>query len=63
MIMSVKFCLSYDLLSAILSPLKFVYFNKNLNSCHGGHDITCSGQKCYVTCGHIIINDMALSTE
>ena len=55
MITSVRFCLSYDLLNVILSPLKFVYFNENLHSCNGGrHDITCSRQKCYVMCGHNI---------
>ena len=57
MITSVRFCLSYDLLNAILSPSKFVYFNDNL------HDVTCSHRKCYVTCGHNIIYDMTLTTE
>ena len=36
MIMSVRFCLSYDLLNVILSPLKFVYFKENL---HFGMDV------------------------
>ena len=37
MITSVRFCLSYDLLSMSLSPLlKFVYFNENLHCCNGG---------------------------
>ena len=61
---NIKFCLSYDLLNWILSPSKFVYFNENLDCCHGRpHDVTCSRRKCYVTCGHIIINDMTLSPE
>ena len=64
MIMSVRFCLSYDLLNAILSPSKVVYFNEKLHCCNGsGHDFTCSRQKCYVTCGHNIIYDITLSTE
>ena len=66
MIMSVRFCLSYDLLNEILSPSKFVYFNEKLH-CYNGrrHDVICSGPKCYVTCGHNIIYDMMLqlSTE
>ena len=28
MITSVRFCLSYDLINVILSPLKFIYFNE-----------------------------------
>ena len=64
MIMSVRFCLSYDLLDARLSPSKFVYFNEKMHFCNGSHDdINCSCQKCYVMCGHNIINDMMLSTE
>ena len=35
MIMSVRFCLSYDILTAILSPSEFVYFNENLHCCNG----------------------------
>ena len=27
---SVRFCLSYDLLNAILSPIKFIYFGENV---------------------------------
>ena len=43
MITSVRFCLSYDLLNAILSPSRFFYFNKNLHCCHRcRHDVTCS---------------------
>ena len=50
MITSVRFCLSYDLLNAILSPLKFVYFHENFLYCNGRrHDVTCSRRKCYVT--------------
>ena len=64
MITSARFCLSYDLFNAILSPSKFVYFHENVHCCEGRrHDITCSSQKCYVTCGHNIIYDMTLSTE
>ena len=62
MITSVRFCLSYGLLNAILSHS--FYFNENLHCRHGsGHDATCSPRKCYVTCGHNIIYDMTLSTE
>ena len=35
MITSVKFCLSYDILNAILWPTQLVYFNENL---HCGHE-------------------------
>ena len=64
MIMSVRFCLSYDLLNAISSPSKFVYFNENLHCCNGRyHDVTCSRQNCYVRCGHNITFDMTFSTE
>ena len=64
MIMSVRFCLLYDLLNAILSPSKFVYFHANLHCCNGRrHDATHSRRKCYVTCGHNIIYDMMLSTD
>ena len=64
MIMSVRFCLSYDLLNAKLSPSKLVYFNESLHCCNKHHhDVNCSLQKCYVTCGHIIIYDMTLSNE
>ena len=63
MITSVRFCLSYAILNAILLPTKFVYFNENLHSCHGRrHDVTCSRRMCYITCGHKIIYDMTLST-
>ena len=51
-ITSLRFCLSYDLLNAILSPSKFVYFKENLLCCHRR-----------LTCGHNIIYDMALFTE
>ena len=64
MITSVRFCLSYDLLNAVLSPQKFVYFHANLHCCNGRcHDATCSRLKCYVTCGNNMIYDMTLSTE
>ena len=64
MITSVIFCLSYDLLNAILKPSNFVYFDDNLHCCNvRRQDVTCSRRKCYVTCGHNIIYDMALSTE
>ena len=64
MIMSVRFCLSYDLLNAFLSPSKFVYFNEKMHCCNGcPHDATCARLKCYVTGGHNIIYDMTLSTE
>ena len=53
MITSVRFCLSYDLLNAILTPSKFVnfvYFNENLHCCNRRiHDLTCFRRKCYVT--------------
>ena len=63
MITSVRFCLSYDILNAIFSPSKVVYFHENLHCCNGRrHDVTCSHRKCYVTCGHNIIYDMTLST-
>ena len=61
---SVRFCLSYDLLNAILSPSKLVYFNESLHCCNGRrHDVTCSRRKCFVSCGHNIIYDMMFSTE
>ena len=61
MIMSVRFCLSYDFLNRILLPSKFVYFNENLHCSNGRHhDATCSRRKCYVTCGHNIIYDMTI---
>ena len=60
MVMSVLFCLSCDLLYAILSSSKLVYFNVNLHCCNWrGHDVTSSRW----TCGHNIIYDMMLSTE
>ena len=67
MITSVKSCLLYDLLHAILRPSKFVYFNEKLHCCHGcqdgcSHDVA-SRRKCYVKCGHNIIDDMTLSTQ
>ena len=34
MITRERFCLLYDLLNAILSPSKFVYFNENLHCCN-----------------------------
>ena len=56
MITSVRFCLSYDLLNAILLLSNFVYFNEKLYCCNGRHhDIPCSQGKCIVTCGHKII--------
>ena len=61
MITNVRFCLSYDLLNAILSPSKFVYINDNLNYNRNPHYVTCSYRKCNVTCGHNIMNDMKLS--
>ena len=64
MITSVRLCLSYDILNAILLPSKFVNVNENLHCCNGHHhDITCSRQKCYIMCGHNIIYAMTLSTE
>ena len=64
MITSVRFCFSYDLLNVILSYSKFVYTNENLHCCNERrHDVTCSRQKRYITCGHNIINDMTLSIE
>ena len=61
---SVRFCLSYDLLNAILSPSKFVYFNGKFALCHRCRQyVTGLHRKCYVTCGHNIIFDMTLSTE
>ena len=43
MITSVRFCLSYDLLNAILLPPKFVNYNEILHCCNGRcHDVTCS---------------------
>ena len=54
--MSVRFCLSYDLLDAILSPSQFLYFNENLHCRHGRrYDATFFRQKCYVKCGHKVI--------
>ena len=64
MIMSVRFCLSHELLNVILTPSKFVNFYENFHCCNGRrNDFTCSRPKCYVTCGHNIIYDMRLSTE
>ena len=64
MITSERFCISYDLLNAILLPSKFVYFSENLHCCHRHcHDFTCSCRRCYVMCGHNIIYDMTLSTD
>ena len=64
MIASVKFCLSYDILNAILLPLKFVYFSDNLHCCNGRrHKTTSTGRKCYVMCGHNTIYGMTLSTD
>ena len=61
MIMSVRFCLSYDLLNVILSPSKLFYFNGNLHCSNGRHNgFTCSSRKWYVTCGHNIIYDITL---
>ena len=56
MVMSVRFCLSYELLNAILSPSNFVYFSEDLHCCDGRrHDVTCSRRNTYVMCGHNII--------
>ena len=56
MIMSVKFCLSYEFLNTILSLSKKVYFHENVHCCNGRrHDVICSRRKCYVMCGHNII--------
>ena len=64
MITSVRFCLSYDLLNANLSPSDFVYLNEEMSCCNGGHDdLTFWCRKCYITFGHSIIYDMTLSTE
>ena len=46
---NMKWTWNYDLLNAIQSTSKFVYYY--------------SRQKCYVTCGHNIIYDMTLPTE
>ena len=55
MIISVRFCLSYDLFKYDLSPSEFVYFNENLHCCNGRrHDVTCFRRKCYVTGVHNI---------
>ena len=54
--MSVSFWLSSDPLKAIVSPSKFVYFNRNLYCCDGRrHDVTYSRQTCYVACSYNII--------
>ena len=64
MIMSVRFRLAYSSLNVILSPSKLVYFNGKLHFCQRrSHDITCCGQKGYVTFDHNIIYNMTLSTE
>ena len=56
--MSVRSCLSYDLLNAILTLAEFVYFNEKLHCCHGRrHVVTCSSQKCYITCGMTLSYD------
>ena len=50
MISSVRFCLSKDILNAILLTTKFVYFNENVHCCHGRrNDISCSRRKYFVT--------------
>ena len=60
MIMSIRLCLSYNLLNAILSPSKFVCFNESVHCCHEHcHDVTCSRRKWHAMCGHNIIYDMA----
>ena len=39
--------------------LQSFYFNENLLCWHGRrHNVTCSRWKCYVMCGHYIINDL-----
>ena len=64
MILSVRLCLSYDFLNAVLSPSKCVYFNENLHCCNGRrHDVTWFRRKCYAKFGHNIIYDMTLSIE
>ena len=64
MINRVRFCLSYDILKTIVLPLNVVDFNENLHCCNERrHGVTCSCRKCYVTFGHNIIYDMALSFE
>ena len=46
MIISVRFCLSFDLFNVIFSPSKFVYFNENMHYCNRlGHDITYQGRR------------------
>ena len=55
MILSVRLCLSFDLLNAILPPSKFVFFHKKMHCCNGRrHDVTCSHRMCYVTRDHNI---------
>ena len=56
----------WPFLNVILLPSKFVYFqwkneNEKTHCCR--QEVTCSCQKCYVICGHIIVYDMKLSTE
>ena len=61
---SVIFCLSYDLSKELFIAFKVDKFSTSVHCCHGRrHDVTCSRQKCYVTCGHNIIYDMTLYTE
>ena len=59
MVTSVRLCLPYDLLNAILSLSKFVYFNKNLYCCLGRrHDVTCAHRKCNVKCEFLSNNSL-----
>ena len=53
MVTGVRFCLSYELLNAILLPSKFVYFH--FHCCNGRHhDVTCSSGKGYIKRGYNI---------
>ena len=64
MIMSVRFCLPYDILNVIILPSKFVYFNEKLHFFVTDVVMTLLvAAKSYVTCSHNIIYDMTLSTE
>lgn len=41
---------------SVLSPLKWVSFQRKLHCCHGRrHEVTCARRKSYVTCAHNII--------
>ena len=60
MIMSVRVCLSIDLLNVILLPSKFVYFHE---ICIVIVIMHFSSQKCNVTCGRNVIYHMTLSLD